>query len=174
MKKYFNSIILVFVLICLPLGSYLYLRQGFSFRKNLINDLKTSTPLNNKPTERGNPIPLKGRCTVVALKDNQQQQLNLYDQFKDAKGFQMAGSMDTTVVLPYMLSRQQTADENLSRNYFQLDSISLMALRSAFPVSNYIILDTLGMLRYKYEGNENDMKKLAGHITVLLPLYKEK
>lgn len=174
MKKYFNSIILVFVLIGLPLGSYLYLRQGFTFRKNLIDDLKTSLPLKESLKENGGPVLVKGRCTVIALNENKDQQLNLFDQFKDAQGFQMVGNIDTTVVMPYLLKKQQMADVKSIRNYFQLDSSVFNSLKITYPGSNYLILDTLGMLRYKYAGNENDMKKLAGHITVLLPLYKEK
>lgn len=174
MKKYLNSIVLVFVLIGLPLGSYLYLRQGFSFRKNLIDDLKTSTVLQDTLTESGLPLQVKGKCTIVALNNNQEQQLGLFDQFKDAKGFQLTGIMDTNVVKPYLQKRQQVADTPAKRNYFQMDSAVFNSLRLAYPSSNYLILDTLGRLRYKYDGNENEMKKLAGHITVLLPLYKEK
>lgn len=174
MKKYFNSIILVFVLIGLPLGSYLYLRQGFTFRKNLIDDLKTSTPLKGTLTENGAAVKVNGRCTVIALTENQKQQLSLFDQFKDAKGFQLAGKMDTTLVMPYLLKKQQSVDSKNIRNYFQLDSNVLSTLKQAYPTSKYLILDTLGKMRYSYTDNENDLKKLAGHITVLLPLYKEK
>ncbi|MBK8109138.1 MAG: hypothetical protein IPK46_01755 [Saprospiraceae bacterium] len=174
MKKYFNSIILVFVLIGLPLGSYFYLRQGFTFRKNLIDELKTSMPLKGTLTDSGYPVLVKGRCTVIALNENHNQQLSLFDQFKDAKGFQLAGNMDTMLVMPYLMKKQQVADTKNIRNYFQIDSTVLSTLKQAYPASNYLILDTLGKMRYSYSGNENDMKKLAGHITVLLPLYKEK
>ncbi|MBL0081603.1 MAG: hypothetical protein IPP37_03850 [Saprospiraceae bacterium] len=100
--------------------------------------------------------------------------MSLFDQFKDAKGFQLAGNMDTVLVMPYLMKKQQVADTKNIRNYFQIDSTVLSALKQTYPASNYLILDTLGKMRYSYSGNENDMKKLAGHITVLLPLYKEK
>lgn len=173
MQKHFNGILLLLVLVGLPFGSYLYLKSGFQFRKNLIDELKTTSVLKDSLTQDGALIPTRGRCTVVNISGTPQNQTSLYDQFKDAKGFQLVGSVDTLTMSEYSEKRQKNITASLSKNYYKLDSAKVVSFQQLYPNTQFIILDTMGLVRKLYAGGKEDMKKIAGHITVLLPLYKE-
>jgi hypothetical protein len=173
MRKHLNGILLVFVLVGLPFGSYLYLKSGFNFRKSLIDDLRQTEPLKDTLTQSHQAVITRGKCTVISIRGTEQNQISLYDQFKDAKGFQLVGTLDSAVMAPYMLKRQKPMSVNLPVNYFQLDSNKISSLQKHYPQSHYLILDTLGFVRMQYKETKDDLKKIAGHITVLLPLYKE-
>ena len=173
MQKHFNGILLLLVLVGLPFGSYLYLKSGFQFRKNLIDELQTTAALKDTLTQDGALVPTRGRCTVVNISGNTQNQISLYDQFKDAKGFQLVGSIDSLTMSEYSDKRQKNIAAALSKNYYKLDSAKMASFQQLYPNTQFIILDTMGLVRKLYAGGKEDMKKIAGHITVLLPLYKE-
>ncbi len=173
MRKHLNGILLVFVLVGLPFGSYLYLKSGFNFRKSLIDDLRQSQPLKDTLTQSHQAVITRGKCTVISIRGAEQNQISLYDQFKDAKGFQLVGTLDTAAMATYLLKRQRTLSVSLPPNYFQLDSAKIASFQALYPQSHYLILDTLGFVRMQYQESKDDLKKIAGHITVLLPLYKE-
>ena len=174
MRKHFNGILLLLVLVGLPLGSYLYLKSGFQFRKNLIDELKQSSSLKDTLLQGGIAIPVKGRCTVVSIRGNAEDEISLYDQFKDARGFQMVVTTDTLELQSLAKKRKQEIGILLPKNYFHLDTTRQRSLGQLYPNARYLILDTLGQVRMVYTGESEDMKRIAGHITVLLPLYKEK
>lgn len=173
MQKHFNGILLLLVLVGLPFGSYLYLKSGFQFRKRLIDELQTKAALKDTLTQGGTLIPTRGRCTVVNISGEPQNPISLYDQFKDAKGFQLVGLVDTLDMSKYSEKRQKNIAASLSKNYFRLDSAKVVSLQQLYPNTQFLILDTMGLVRKVYAGGTEDMKKIAGHITVLLPLYKE-
>lgn len=174
MRKYLGSITLVLLLIGLPLGSYLYLRKGFEFRKELIDELKTGESLKIPIASDSTAIPMKGACTIVSVNGNAEDLLNLYDQFKDARGFQLAAQLDEQKIKQLDERRKRELDKPLPKNYFPLDDQVTQALKSAYTDKAYLILDSTGMVRKTYAASKEDLKKIAGHITVLLPLYKEK
>ena len=100
-----------------------------------------------------------------------QNQISLYDQFKDAKGFQLVGSIDSLTCLNIQINDKKNITAALSKNYYKLDSAKMASFQQLYPNTQFLILDTMGLVRKLYVGGKEDMKRIAGHITVLLPLY---
>ncbi|MEL6987701.1 MAG: hypothetical protein AAGK97_07690 [Bacteroidota bacterium] len=40
MKKHFNTILILFLIVVFPLGSYLYTRSGFNYRKDILSEIE--------------------------------------------------------------------------------------------------------------------------------------
>ncbi|MBK8700880.1 MAG: hypothetical protein IPN29_15600 [Saprospiraceae bacterium] len=173
MRKTLSILAVVFILGFLPLGSYLYLKSGFKFRKQLITELDQKIPFVDTLISNGLPVKLKSHCTVVSIMGNENDVIGLYGQFKDAKGFQMAASVNPQHLLPVFGAKNAEDSIRLKENYFRLADSSMAVVKQKFPNASYLIIDSMTQIRKVYEGNVDDMKRMAGHITVLLPLYKE-
>jgi hypothetical protein len=154
----------------LPAGSYLYLKKGYDFRKQIISDLSKKDPFKTLIVAKDSmKINFKGKCTVIALKENKTNE-QIYNQFKDAKGFQMLTIQDQQLDKKYPAN---SASENKQNHYYELDSTSIDRLLHDYK-SDFVLLDSLGNVRRTYLNEKEEMKKLVLHISALLPYYDEK
>jgi hypothetical protein len=156
----FKILALIMFLVVFPLVSYLYLKRGVQFRRDVINELKNKTPLNQKLiTKDSAVIDFQRKCTLVELGMNSYNAKHVFSQFKDAKGFQF-------------LSGDSRHEENTA--YKMLDSMSLSILNQHYKGKYFLLIDSLANVRNSYMDEPEQLKRMVIHITALLPYYNEK
>lgn len=166
---------LILLLIVLPLGSYIYLKKGYSYRKTIMNDLSTSFDLKDTVAfADGNNAKYKNQCTVVAINGSEEDIKSIYLQFKEAKGFQLVAPTNPSEIKKVFTKNSVNNDLILASSYKLIDSTSLAHLRNTYINKSYIIIDSLSKVRYQYGESQEDKQKLVAHITALLPYYDEK
>lgn len=170
MSKGFKFLVLILLLVVLPAGSYLYLKKGYDFRKEIMSDLSKMEPIKSVLTSKDSiQVSYKGKCTLIALTDTKTSE-QIYNQFKDAKGFQMLTKENLNLDQKYIAKDN---GEEKQKKYFELDPALINQLVNQYK-SSFILLDSLGNVRRTYQDEKEDMKKMVIHISALLPYYDEK
>jgi hypothetical protein len=143
-----------------PMISYLYLKRGVAFRKEIMSELKNKTPLTYELMSQDSlRVNFKNKCTLVELNTNGENATQIYSQFKKAKGFQF-------------LSINQNYEAGES--FIKLDSQTFLKLSGEYKESQFILIDSLSNVRNVYKDDPEQLKKMVIHITALLPYYDEK
>lgn len=170
MLKGFKFLVLILLLVVLPAGSYLYLKKGYDFRKGIMSDLSKMEPIKNVLiSEDSVQVSYRGKCTLIALTENETTN-QIYNQFKDAKGFQMIAKENLNLNQKF---KAKNYGEEKQRMYFELDSTLISQLVKQYK-SDYILLDSLGNVRRTYADEKEELRKMVIHISALLPYYDEK
>lgn len=171
----YKFLMLILLLIVLPLGSYIYLKKGYAYRKTIMEDL--SKPADLKDTialADGNLVKYKNKCTVVAINGMEADTKSIYLQFKEAKGFQLVAPTQLSEIKKVFPKSNAITDLILASSYKMIDSSSLAHLKLSYANKSYIIIDSLSKVRFQYGESMNDKQSLVAHITALLPYYDEK
>ncbi len=173
MKKILSAVMLLVLLVILPLGSYFYLNKGLTYRKKIISELSQKEPFKDTIFDNmGHMLTYKEKCTLLAINSSKEDVKNVYLQFKEAKGFQLVANENANAMKVIISKGDQ--DEILKKSYVKFDSTTLVRLKQKYADNNFIIIDSLSNIRYKYKDNKEDMIKMVAHITALLPYYDEK
>jgi hypothetical protein len=175
MNNIFKIFVLFLLLFGLPYGSYHYLTKGITFRKNVIKDLSEKVLLKDsiKTIDNENLL-YKNKCTVVSVNGAAQDVLNVYLQFKEAKGFQLVANNDPMSMKKVFEKPKAKNEEIFKSSYKLIDSTSLANLKNTYKEKSFIIIDSLRNVRYQYGNSKEDKQKLVAHITALLPYFDEK
>lgn len=171
----YKLLMLLLLLVVLPLGSYIYLKKGYSYRKTIMKELSQHTPL--KDTIRlneGEILKFRNHCTVVDINGTNEDVKNIYLQFKEAKGFQLVSGNDPKEVKTVFAKVSEGNDQIFKESYKSIDSASLARLKVSYADKSFIIIDSLNNVRYQYGQSLDDKQRLVAHITSLLPYYDEK
>jgi hypothetical protein len=171
----YKLFLVILLLVILPLGSYIYLKKGFTYRKTIMNELAQHEPLKDTiKLTGGEVVKYKNRCTVVSVNGKKEDTENIYLQFKEAKGFQLCASNDAVVMKKVFAKESEGNDLIFKESYKSIDSASLARLRVSYAHKSFIIIDSLSKVRYQYGESLEDKQRLVAHITSLLPYYDEK
>lgn len=171
--KYFKGILVVFVVFFLPLGSYLYLRSGFNYRKQALEELKQENPLSDfqyetlrrtLPEDRMNRI-IEG-ITLIQKVDSEKDKkdaLFFAENLNVRPDFQLVTISDSEFA---SFHNDTTYSKTISK--IQLDENSVS---SFFSDNNYILMKD-SLVRNTYGTSVDDTKKLYEHTVILLPVKK--
>ncbi len=149
--KYIIAAAIVLVLVGAPLGSYLYLRKGFEYRLNALEELKPKTMEASLKTLMDSMVPDNNKVSLVYMKrqgdDLGESQLDAIDaKVVDTASFQ-------TIIV--------------DRNFRD-------GLMPEQDMQTFYLLDTAGVLRATYSANEQTLKDIIRHLSVLIPMPKRK
>lgn len=174
-KNYWASTIAFLLLIVLPAGSYLYLKKGFSYRKQSIVEM---TPIDSLDwsvyTTRhglGQDGDLMEKIVIAVfikntpdLKDKAPTIKALHDQFgaRQEVKFALVNSGDAGVT--------HFTEREILDDIYVLDGYRDQQVHQ----ENLTLIDQQGRVRGYYNINERtEMQKLVRHIAVLLPLEQK-
>lgn len=138
----------------------------------MIEELSHAEPLRTKLNSTSSDINFINRCTVLCLSKDINT-IHIYEQFKKARGFQLGGLFSKEEIVAALTEQKESNVSLVASNYFTIDSLSLVSLNNEFNNSSFLLVDSLGMVRRKYDNNEEEKRKLINHIPVLLPYFEE-
>jgi len=156
----------VFVIIGMPLISYLYLREGLSFRIEAISALKQDE-YENKLTEEFNGVfaisPKKVNAFVSADTISKVYRDEIFNKFKGNKYFQLC---------TYKSSESKTSNNLLAENHVEINLSK--GQKELVENIDMLLIDTSGEIRETYQYSEEEFKSFIQHLSVLLPVESSK
>ncbi|MEE9373233.1 MAG: hypothetical protein V3V00_09295 [Saprospiraceae bacterium] len=169
MKLYgkFIASAVVFVIIGMPMLSYVYLRQGLSFRINAIESLKQDEEdlvLTKNLQSEVEFVPKMVNAVVNISKVDLTKAQQLYEKYKGNNFFHL-----TT----YSATKLESTTNNIwGEKHFQLETSP--KLQNIFSMHDMILVDTSGQVRESYQYDEETFKTFIQHLSVLLPIESSK
>ena len=157
---------IVFVIVGMPLISYIYLRQGLTFRIESIATLKqdsTEKELSKAIRDNFDLEESMVNVMVNGKKINGDIGSRFYKKFTGNKSFYMN---------TFISSNDNPYTEVLKVNH----SLIAMNDKQRLSILNYdmILIDTSGDVRQAYVYDEEEFKKFIQHLSVLLPVESSK
>ncbi len=181
-KNIIQTLVLLLLLAGLPIGSWYYLREGYNYRKTIMDQLQTlgQLPSVELPDHRDSLIrftDFRGKALVVAdIKAGDDAALetlrNIGDQFAESSAVCIA------VLSPDAAAMQapfQSASEMHPGLFHVLQTESAQAeqLRKALPFTgqaNVALADTSLVVRQVYDlNNAQDIRRLIEHLVIVIP-----
>ena len=174
-RKLIPIIIVLMLIIGLPVISYYYLKSGYLFRKDALENMQLNIafPFDDLAIPSDVYDNMNRRVKLVHFIDNQVSntelaQLNeVQDLFDESEKFAVLS-----------LGRFDTPDSDLQKEinnsnnwYYKASPVYLDSL-SVFSKDKLLLVDTAGIGRAQYAFNERELGELVQHITVLFPLKK--
>lgn len=152
MKKLITWIVTGSLIVIVPFGSWYYLKQGLDYRKGALEVLK---PKSSLPVIPDSLNVFKGKTTLLVLDSMEADTITkpIYEQFKDAYTFLLAGNGQADFVLP-------------------VDSSVLESIRDG--KNSFAIIDTAGQIRNFYTRDVSQLKLMVEHLAIVLPRAKDK
>lgn len=149
--KYIIASAVVLLLIGAPLGSYFYLKSGFVYRLNSLEELQQKNIDNDLNHLLDSIVPDNNKVSLVYLQragDNlaNDQLAAIEEQIVDRTNFQTI--------------RVDAADTRLLNQVDQ--SVS------------FYLLDTAGVVRNYYESDDETLKRIIRHLSVVIPMPKRR
>jgi len=147
MKKFFPIFVILILLLGFPLGSYLYMKQGFAYRKKAIEamgDFGRMPSLNALANLRGDlPDSLRGNMVVVGWLDPQKQSIgdqygamldSLFQQFQNSPHlyFTTITTADSSYVAEWAENYNLPEDDMLS--FLTADSSTFRSTATNFKL----------------------------------------
>lgn len=188
------TLILLFLLIVLPLGSWYYLKNGLDYRMTTMSELKqfgtlpnfSYTTFSNATIATPN---LQGKVAVVNVLDLQNEQLSrtlggilerLHDQFNERQDvYFLIHVMDTSKTTIENFARQYQLQDDTQCYFIPTSAANLAVLPANYHLSadslysHFTLVDTKQMVRKHYDvQDEAQVKRLVEHLALLLPLQK--
>jgi len=177
MRAKLNAAVTLLVLIGLPLGSYLYLKKGFQYRKDALDEMEVTSSvvldsLRLYKAQSEEPLEHETMLIYADVDDANQNEIiehfnNLHRQYGERSEVRFG------------LSHADIRGDEIFKN---VDNKLIYDLYHS-PVKNEVfadqskiyLLDKDGGVRGAYAYQDDDaMQKLVKHISVLLPLEKKK
>lgn len=155
--KYIMASAVVAILILAPLGSYLYLKSGFSYRLKAMEELEPKEIDSQLKVWLSTALEPNTKVTLIHLPGEEvSQELALLKQ------------LDERIVDKTSFEIISFADEDPG---YEGDII----YRPGFNVSQiekhpFLLLDTAGIVRNYYDMDETTSKRLIKHLAVLIPM----
>jgi hypothetical protein len=162
------SITLLFLLIvALPAGSWLFLKDGFNWRKDKLEELSPKGLFLNSfsftPEEKTKIFEeTTYKTTVVKLnEDLSKDDMSMIDQYRKSKTFLFLVLSEEPIIHEEFSSKQPLryiTSSNLNANTEKLRS------------ANYVLLDTAGVIRQFYNGTDNKtLTSIVEDVAIVLP-----
>lgn len=167
--KFVAAIVVILILIGLPIGSYLYLRSGYMYRLNALEELQSKGELSQNfycfnaadsiryESLKGNTILLSSCGVESELKTKI---TLLEEQFSDAPTFKSLR----------LEGNETMKNMDYSNCYFSPQ----IFYDELFNNSTFVLIDTSLSIRNYYKSDENSFKTLVEHLAIILPRKKEK
>ncbi len=189
------TLVLLFILVVLPLGSWYYLKNGLNYRIATMSELKNygKLPAFSYHTFSNNNVKsadLQGKVVVVNALPLQNESLTnawgttlekLHDQFDERSDvcFLVYVADTSRTNLESFTSKYQLQDYN--QCYFvPFEAAAMPKLASDYHIgvdslpNHFTLIDTKGIVRKHYNVQEEaQVKRLVEHMALLLPLQKK-
>lgn len=188
------TLILLFLLVILPFGSWYYLKGGLDYRLTTMGELKqygtlpdfSYSTIWNKPITAAD---VKDKVIVANVLDLQNQEMSrtfgevlekLHYQFDERKDVCfLIYVLDTTSVNAENFARQYQLEDAAQCYFIPTVATDLENLAASYHLSadslysNFTLVDTKQMVRKHYDVREEaQVKRLVEHLALLLPLQK--
>ena len=163
--KLTRVIVVLALLVGFPLVSYLYLKSGYNFRYDALQQLKPKITVehfefpNLSSTGNMSVDALKGKVTLVYDDSNNKASgllTPIYEKFSDREEFQLISLGDSIM---YISNRPQLAD---LQQWHALEGIYSWEKELA-------LIDTSGTIRNYYTFDSLSFHSLAQHIPIIMP-----
>ena len=154
MRKLISWIALAGLLFVVPLVSWLYLKKGLEYRKNILKEVavKDSVSVNEDSLHI-----LRGKTTVLVLATGSKHSEiveGIRLQYEDVPRFQI------------WQSGESSSDGKIPADYCS-------SLVAKYPEDVFMLIDTSLRIRNTYGASADEVKKLIEHIAVVLPRKEE-
>lgn len=165
MRALRNNLFLLAMIVIIPAVSWMFLRTGVDYRLESLKDLEMKKPFLYSNL-LADSIKFEDKVTLINLAGNDAKVAQLYDQFKEAPGFQLISANGS-------LSNPTDHIDNLG-NLILLNDIESLGIVNYvdFKGGVYALIDGEGQLRRVYNSDE-EIKSVVRHIATIIP-YVEK
>lgn len=185
--KIWQTLALLVFLAGLPLGSWYYLREGYQYRKSIIDDLRElgelpDLPLSDFRDSIVDKTMLEEKVFVVSRLENtntprQKVIEGLSDQFSESGMVSfvvICPDSSTSELVHSILKKRESYKEALFLIFAESDSTSkdfLVALPSEVQSGQFVLLaDSKRQIRRLYEvESAKDLQRLVEHIAIVIP-----
>jgi hypothetical protein len=157
MKKFRTWFIVALMLVIFPVISWLYLKKGFDYRKQALIELSEVSNFNAALYVDTSHFKFYDKTSLFAFKYNDESISKVFDQFKDAPGFQ---------IFTPQIDNDFT---KLHNNWFFLDSSSIAVIQSDFMDADLILVDVNSEKRAIYYHDDADLyENIVKHIATII------
>lgn len=171
--KYFKGILVVSVVFLFPLGSYLYLRSGFNYRKQALEELKNKTELSKSQVE------ILENSTDSDVLDRVWKGITLIQKVSSEKDIKdalfVAENLTVRPDFQLIAFTDRNQSEFLNDTIYQktLHRIEMdnQTFNQFFEENRFILLKD-SLIRNTYGSTIEDMKTVYEHTVILLPVKK--
>lgn len=161
--KYVMAAAVVAVLIVAPLGSYFYLKNGFSYRIEALEELT--------PKETSSRVQL----VLDSLSENRGKvQLIHFPSFHESEELALLHQLDKRIVDKNSFEIISFSDDTDTNSEIVFPSHENMAELMGRDSTAFVLVDTSGVVRQYYSFNENTAKALIKHLAIIIPMPKRK
>jgi len=178
MKKHFNSILILILIVGFPLGSYLYLKGGFNYRKDILDEVTAKGEFDDfLKNDYFNPK--KGHTILFAKFENDDSDkinklAKVLEQFDGNKSFKIVGltegindDLESTFKNKFNAT-QGLLIQNLPQTILEKNSLNKEGW-------NAMLVDTSSQIRAYYNLSlMEDLNKMIEHVSTVLPRKVEK
>jgi len=157
----FIGLAVVFVIIGMPLFSYLFLRNGLTFRINALDALEisdTDEALTKELSKTYSIVPGLVNVLMDANSIAPNRVSQIFEKYKGHKYFHLS-----------TIGKSGSIDSHKYRNLEESP-----ALMKIIDDIDMILIDTSGRVRESYTYSEESFKDFIQHLTVLLPVEPSK
>ena len=149
---------LVFMLLLLPIISYIFLKDGFQYRKVALEELDAHEPLDSVLLNAVDTSFTRNNVVLFDFGGNSETVTGIYEQFKNVDQFRLVTTSQQIAQIDPVKVVYVSAEK--------LGSYTKMDDGGSAPI--FLLVDMDGMVRRKYlrEEERNDLVK---HIATLLP-----
>lgn len=189
------TIVLLFVLVVLPLGSWYYLKNGLNYRLTTMSELSDygKLPAFSYHTFEGMNLTfndLQGKVIVANVLNFENNQSNralgailekLHDQFDERSDVCfLVHVTDTSLARVASFSAKYNLEDDNQFYFIPLDTTQMTALAKDYRLgidslaTYFTLVDTKGIVRKHYNvQDDTQVKRLVEHLALLLPLQKK-
>ena len=173
--------ILVGFLILAPLISYVYLKQGYKFRKEALTELESKGKVTPFKIQIDSSLVLSdedvnGKVSVISYIENEPENwaylTAIYHQYKNRKEFNMWTFAPKVTVVDSIKNLPAWSQIEMSSAAYRAFVESSMP-KQEMPAHHHILLDTTPELRRVYGTSPEEKRKLIEHIVIVLPRTKD-
>lgn len=187
----FNKVVqflaLGLILIVLPVGSLLYLRNGWFERYNALQELKDlgEMPAFEAQTQSGKMIAnkqLKGRYVVLGKMDTFDessaiidQSKKLFEQFGNSKEIALCTYVDQYDSLAINTFTDAIVQDTTSKWYFLHGDKDILSIFDTIPTGHLALIDTSLTVRHFYDtASDDEIGLMAKHIAMFVAPLKRR
>jgi hypothetical protein len=154
MKIKGSTLVVILLLILFPFVSWLYLKNGISFRKVALSELSEKKAFDLSVFHEIKQEDLLGKIILIDINGEEENTVNIFDQFKESSDFKIISESNN---FHYSISKE-----------------TMSTIKSVEGDKAYILIDNEGFKRNVYDNSMEDMKKAVIHIATLIPFVEKK
>ena len=178
MKKHFNTVLILILIVGFPLGSYIYLKGGFNYRKEILDEVTVKGEFDDfLKNDYFNPK--KGHTILFAKFDDKDTEkikklAKVLEQFDANKSFKIVGLTEEinqnleSIFQTEFNATQGLLIQNLPQTILEKNSLNIEG-------RNAMLVDTASQIRAYYDLSlMSDLNKMIEHVSTVLPRKVEK